>query len=90
MCIRDSNKDMQEDKEAIMDALDTVRMCLISFEPMIKTLNIKKENLKKAALTGFINATDAADYLVKKGLHFRDAYKTLGELVAYCIEKDKT
>lgn len=84
------NKDMQEDKEAIMDALDTVSMCLISFEPMIKTLNIKKENLKKAALTGFINATDAADYLVKKGLPFRDAYKTIGELVAYCIEKDKT
>lgn len=84
------NKDMQEDKEAIMDALDTVSMCLISFEPMIKTLNIKKDNLKKAALTGFINATDAADYLVKKGLPFRDAYKTIGELVAYCIEKDKT
>lgn len=84
------NKDMQEDKEAIMDALDTVSMCLISFEPMIKTLNIKKDNLKKAALTGFINATDAADYLVKKGLPFRDAYKTIGELVAYCIAKDKT
>ncbi|MDO5014823.1 MAG: argininosuccinate lyase [Clostridia bacterium] len=84
------NKDMQEDKEAMADALKTAIQCLNAFEPMIKTLKINKDNLKKAALTGFINATDAADYLVKKDLPFRDAYKIVGELVAYCIDNEKT
>ena len=79
------NKDMQEDKEAIFDAVDTVKMCLQVFAPMIETMTAKPENMKKAAQTGFINATDLADYLVKKGLHFRSAYKISGELVAKCI-----
>ena len=79
------NKDMQEDKEAIFDAVDTVKMCLQVFAPMIETMTAKPENMKKAAQTGFINATDLADYLVKKGLPFRSAYKISGQLVAKCI-----
>ena len=79
------NKDMQEDKEAIFDAVDTVKMCLQVFAPMIDTMTAKPENMKKAAQGGFINATDLADYLVKKGLPFRSAYKISGQIVAKCI-----
>ena len=82
------NKDMQEDKEAIFDAVDTVKMCLGVFTPMIATMNILKDNMYKAAQKGFINATDLADYLVKKGMPFRTAYKHVGEIVAYCIKED--
>ena len=82
------NKDMQEDKEAIFDAVDTVKMCLKVFAPMIETMTVKAENMKKAAQTGFINATDLADYLVKKGLPFRSAYKISGSLVAKCIAEN--
>ncbi len=84
------NKDMQEDKEAIFDALDTVTMCLTAFIPMIDTMTVLTDNMRKAAAGGFINATDAADYLVGKGLPFRDAYKATGELVALCIKKGLT
>ena len=83
------NKDMQEDKEAIFDACDTVKMCLNVFEPMIKTMKANTLNMKKAAQKGFINATDLADYLVKRGLPFRSAYKISGQLVAKCIKEDK-
>ncbi len=79
------NKDMQEDKESIFDACDTVKMCLRVFAPMVATMKANPENMKKAAQKGFINATDLADYLVKKGLPFRTAYKISGELVACCI-----
>ena len=84
------NKDMQEDKEAIFDAVDTVKMCLTAFTPMIDTMKVIPENMRKAAAGGFINATDCADYLTKKGVPFRDAYKATGELVAICIEKGTT
>lgn len=84
------NKDMQEDKEAIFDAIDTVKLCLKTFTPMIETMTVNKENMKKAGQNGFINATDCADYLVKKGLPFRDAYKIVGKLVALCIEENQT
>ena len=84
------NKDMQEDKEAIFDAVDTVKMCLTAFTPMIETMTVLKENMRNAAARGFINATDCADYLVGKGLPFRDAYKATGELVALCIDKGLT
>ncbi len=84
------NKDMQEDKEAIFDAADTVKMCLTAFTPMIDTMTVLKENMRNAAAKGFINATDCADYLVGKGLPFRDAYKATGELVALCIDTDLT
>ena len=84
------NKDMQEDKEAIFDAFDTVKMCLTAFTPMIDTMKVLKENMRKAAAGGFINATDCADFLVSKGLAFRDAYKATGVLVALCIEKGLT
>ncbi len=84
------NKDMQEDKEAIFDAVDTVKMCLTAFTPMIETMTVLKKNMRNAAAKGFINATDCADYLVGKGLPFRDAYKATGELVALCIDKGLT
>ena len=84
------NKDLQEDKEAIFDAFDTVKMCLEAFTPMIATMKVHPENLRAAAAAGFINATDAADYLTKKGMPFRDAYKIVGQLVALCIEKNCT
>ena len=84
------NKDMQEDKEAIFDAIDTVKLCLSTFIPMFRTMTVLKENMRKAAAKGFINATDCADYLVKKGMPFRDAYKITGTLVARCIELDTT
>ncbi|MBR1532609.1 MAG: argininosuccinate lyase [Eubacterium sp.] len=84
------NKDMQEDKEAIFDAVDTVKMCLNAFTPMVDTMTVLTENMRNAAAKGFINATDCADYLVGKGLPFRDAYKATGELVALCIDKGLT
>ena len=84
------NKDMQEDKEAVFDAVDTLRLCLTPFIPMLKTMRVLKENMRAAAAKGFINATDCADYLVGKGLPFRDAYKITGELVALCIERGLT
>jgi argininosuccinate lyase len=78
---------MQEDKEAVFDALETVEMCLDIFAPMIKTMRLIPENMYKAAQEGFINATDLADYLTKKGMPFRSAYKIVGQIVAECIEK---
>ena len=84
------NKDMQEDKEAIFDAFDTVKMCLKTFIPMLGTMTALPENMRKAAAGGFINATDCADYLVGKGIPFRDAYKATGELVALCIDRGET
>ena len=81
------NKDMQEDKEAVFDAVETVKMCLKVFAPMVATMTAKPENMKKAAQGGFINATDLADYLVKKGLPFRSAYKISGQIVAQCIRE---
>ncbi len=80
------NKDMQEDKEAIFDSVDTVKKCLSIFAPMVATMNVLKDNMYSAAQKGFINATDLADYLVKKGMPFRTAYKHVGTLVGYCIE----
>ena len=84
------NKDMQEDKEAIFDAVDNVKLCLSTFTPMLATMTVLKDNMRKAAAKGFINATDCADYLVKKGMPFRDAYKITGVLVAECIAKSTT
>ena len=82
------NKDMQEDKESVFDAVDTVKMCLQVFTGMIATLKANPENMKRAAQKGFINATDLADYLVKKGMPFRSAYKISGTLVAQCIREN--
>ena len=79
------NKDMQEDKESIFDAIDTVKQCLTVFPPMIATMKAIPANMLRAAQKGFINATDLADYLAKKGIPFRAAYKTGGQIVAYCI-----
>lgn len=84
------NKDLQEDKEAIFDAVDTAKMCLSVFAPMLSTMTVHPENMRKAAAQGFINATDAADYLVKKGMPFRTAYKLTGQLVAKCIAAQQT
>ena len=84
------NKDMQEDKEATFDAIDTVKNCLRVITPMFRTMTVLTENMKNAAKRGFINATDCADYLTKKGMPFRDAYKATGTLVHYCIEHNKT
>ncbi len=84
------NKDMQEDKEPVFDAVDTVITCLDVYVGMIKTMKAKTDNMKKAAQKGFINATDLADYLVIKGLPFRSAYKISGQIVSYCIQNDKT
>ncbi len=84
------NKDMQEDKEAIFDAVDTAALCLKTVIPMIDTMKPIPANMRRAAAKGFINATDAADYLTRKGVPFRDAYKITGTLVAQCIEKDTT
>ena len=82
------NKDMQEDKESIFDAIDTVKQCLTVFPPMLRTMKALPDNMLKAAQKGFINATDLADYLTKKGIPFRTAYKLVGQIVAYCIEKN--
>ncbi len=80
------NKDMQEDKEAIFDAVDTVKKCLTVFTPMISTMKALPENMLQAAQKGFINATDLADYLTKKGLPFRTAYKIVGQIVGHCVQ----
>ena len=82
------NKDMQEDKEQIFDAVDTVKMCLPVFSKMLATMRVKKDRMLMGAKGGFTNATDVADYLVKHGLPFRDAHAVVGRMVAYCIEKD--
>ena len=84
------NKDMQEDKEAIFDAVETVQKCLRVFVPMIETMKPIKENMYNASKKGFINATDLADYLTKKGMPFRSAYKIVGKIVAECIANAKT
>ena len=84
------NKDMQEDKEAIFDAIDNTLISLEVFTSMFATMTVRADRLRAAAAKGFINATDCADYLVKKGMPFRDAYKVSGKLVAYCTENDKT
>ena len=84
------NKDMQEDKEAIFDAVDTAKLCLKVFTPMFRTMTVKRDKMRAAASGGFINATDCADYLVKKGVPFRDAYTAVGRLVALCLETGKT
>ena len=83
------NKDMQEDKEAIFDAVDTVKACLPVFAKMLSTMKIKKENMYRAASGGFTNATDVADYLVKKGVPFRSAHEIVGKMVLYCIDNNK-
>ncbi len=83
------NKDMQEDKEAIFDAVDTVKMCLPVFTNMLATMKLRKANMYKAAQGGFTNATDIADYLVKKGIPFRSAHEIIGKMVLYCIETNK-
>lgn len=85
------NKDMQEDKEPVFDAIDTVKMCLPVFAAMIDTMNVKPENMRRSAMDGcFINATDCADYLVKKGMPFREAYMIVGRLVNMCIKNGET
>lgn len=81
------NKDMQEDKEAAFDAMDTVKNCVTLFTDMLGTLKFNKENMEMSASKGFTNATDAADYLVNKGMPFRDAHSVIGQLVLYCIDK---
>lgn len=83
------NKDMQEDKESIFDAVDTVKLCLPVFTSMIATMKIRKENMYKAAQGGFTNATDIADYLVKKGIPFRNAHEIIGKMVLYCIGNNR-
>lgn len=84
------NKDMQEDKEAIFDSLETAKLCLSTFTPMLETMHVCRENMRTAAANGFLNATDCADYLVKKGMPFRDSYRITGKLIAYCIKQHKT
>ena len=84
------NKDMQEDKEAVFDAVDTAKICLELFASMLETATFRTQTLREAVSKGFINATDCADYMVKKGLPFRSAYKVVGTLVAYCIQNNKT
>ncbi|MEN6314760.1 MAG: argininosuccinate lyase [Clostridiaceae bacterium] len=84
------NKDMQEDKEAIFDSVDTVKMCLPVFTKMLATMKVRKENMYKAAQGGFTNATDVADYLVKKGIPFRSAHEIIGKMVLYCINHNKS
>ncbi len=79
------NKDMQEDKETVFDAVETVKLCLKVFAPMLSSMTVKAENMRKAAREGFINATDLADYLVRKGMPFRSAYKISGQIVARCM-----
>lgn len=82
------NKDMQEDKEVAFDAMDTVKDCLTLFTGMLSTMKFRRENMERSAVNGFANATDAADYLVGKGVPFRDAHGIIGRLVLYCIDKD--
>ena len=83
------NKDMQEDKELTFDAIDTVKGCIALFDGMISTMKFRKEVMAESAMNGFTTATDAADYLVKKGVPFRDSHGIIGKLVLSCIEKDK-
>ncbi len=83
------NKDMQEDKEGIFDTIDTIKLCLPVFEKMIVTMKVNKENMYKGAGGGFTNATDAADYLVKKGMPFREAHEVIGKMVLYAINNGK-
>jgi argininosuccinate lyase len=78
---------MQEDKESLFDATETVERCLEIFAPMIRTMKVKSENMYRAAQKGFINATDLADYLTKKGMPFRSAYKVTGSSVSDCIRR---
>ena len=82
------NKDMQEDKEVTFDAIDTVKDCLLLFDGMLKTLTFRKDVMARSAMNGFTNATDAADYLVKKGIPFRDAHRMIGEMVLKCLDKE--
>ena len=82
------NKDMQEDKEAAFDAFDTVKDCILLFTGMLDTIKFRKERMAQSAMKGFTNATDAADYLVGKGVPFREAHGIVGRLVLYCIEKN--
>jgi argininosuccinate lyase len=84
------NKDMQEDKELTFDAIDTVKGCLALFTGMIRTMKFNKEVMEKSAMNGFTNATDAADYLVGRGVPFRDAHSIIGKLVLTCIDKGKS
>ena len=84
------NKDMQEDKEPVFDAIDTVELCIPVFAAMLDTLTVKEKNMRAAASGGFINATDCADYLVKKGMPFREAYMIVGKLVNFCIKAGET
>ena len=81
------NKDMQEDKELLFDAIDTTKGCIQLFTGMISTMKFNAEIMKKSAMNGFTNATDAADYLVKHGVPFRDAHGIVGKLVLYCLDK---
>ena len=90
MCIRDSNKDMQEDKEPVFDAIDTVELCIPVFAAMLKTMTVLPKNMRKAASGGFINATDCADYLTRKGMPFREAYMIVGRLVNNCLKSGDT
>ena len=84
------NKDMQEDKEPVFDALDTLHQCIPVFTAMVDTMTVLPQNMRTAASKGFLNATDCADYLTKKGMPFRDAYKISGKLVYLCTEKNCT
>lgn len=84
------NKDMQEDKELTFDAIDTAKGCLALFQGMLATIQFREENMRKSAMLGFTNATDAADYLVNHGVPFRDAHGIVGRLVLYCIEKNSS
>ena len=83
------NKDMQEDKENLFDAIDTVKGCLLLYTPMLKTMRVKKEKMYQATKGGYTNATDVADYLAKKGVPFRQAHEIVGKTVLYCIEQGK-
>ncbi|MDD3652764.1 MAG: argininosuccinate lyase [Desulfotomaculaceae bacterium] len=84
------NKDLQEDKEALFDTVDTVKKCLIVFRPMLETMRVRKDNMEAAARGGFTNATDLADYLVRRGAPFRVAHEVAGKLVAHCLEQNRT
>ncbi|KJS82641.1 MAG: hypothetical protein JM58_14285 [Peptococcaceae bacterium BICA1-8] len=84
------NKDMQEDKEGLFDSVDTLKKCLLVFTPMLATMKINKDKMLNASKGGFTNATDLADYLVKKGMPFRDAHEVVGKLVAYCLSNNKS
>ena len=81
------NKDMQEDKEFTFDAIDTAKGCILLFNGMMESMSFKKDRMKASAANGFTNATDAADYLVNKGVPFRDAHGIVGQLVLFCIDK---